>query len=245
MGLQSGRLTPPFEVISLRRYVGSEVTDQVLSDLRELANQGFTPQQIATTLNMLRSYSALNRPVSRSVDLVTTGPGDLVAGNRDTSVVVRNLFASATQSVIVAGYVVYQGQRVFQSLADRMLELPELKVRLYLDIQRNAKDTSAEDQLIARFAYRFRDTQWPKDRPMPEIFCDKRSLELDGSRTSLHAKCIVIDQKKTFVSSANFTEAAQLRNIEVGVVIDDMTIARRLTEFFESMARSGSLIRIF
>jgi hypothetical protein len=60
------------------------------------------------------------------IDLVTTGPEARTSAHRDTSVVVRELFVNAEHSVLIAGYAVYQGQRVFQALADRMLAKPEL-----------------------------------------------------------------------------------------------------------------------
>ena len=112
------------------------------------------------------------------LELVTTGPDVPGIANRDTSVVVRELFANApTSPYLVAGYAVYQGQRVFQALADRMQEIPSLKVRMFLDIQRGPGDTSAATELMLRFAERFRSHQWPKNRPLPEVFFDPRSLE--------------------------------------------------------------------
>ena len=52
-------------------------------------------------------------PVEQLIDLVTTGPEVSGVAGRDTSVVVRELFAHAQRSVLVAGYAVYQGQQVF------------------------------------------------------------------------------------------------------------------------------------
>ena len=70
------------------------------------------------------------------MDLVTTGPEARGVTGRDTSVVVRELFAHAERSVLVVGYAIYQGQQVFRALADRMQDLPQLQVRMFLDVQR-------------------------------------------------------------------------------------------------------------
>ena len=51
----------------------------------------------------------------------------------------------------------------------------------------------------------------------------------------------MIDSERSLVSSANFTEAAQLRNIEVGVLIRSRGFAERLTHHFESLATRGLL----
>jgi phosphatidylserine/phosphatidylglycerophosphate/cardiolipin synthase-like enzyme len=93
-------------------------------------------------------------------------------------------------------------------------------VRMFLNVKRPFGDTSTDTELIAAFAYRFRTEHWPSDRALPEIYFDPRSLALDSKqRAVLHAKCIIVDGRMSFVSSANFTHAAQERNIEVGVLV--------------------------
>jgi phosphatidylserine/phosphatidylglycerophosphate/cardiolipin synthase-like enzyme len=46
------------------------------------------------------------------------------------------------------------------------------------------------------------------------------------------------------VTSANFTQAAQLRNIEVGVVLDDVTLAEGLAAQFENLTVRGALVPV-
>jgi phosphatidylserine/phosphatidylglycerophosphate/cardiolipin synthase-like enzyme len=180
------------------------------------------------------------------IELVTTGPEAPGLCNRDTVVVVRELFANARQSVLVAGIAVYQGQRVFEALADLMQELPGLVVRMFLDVQRGPGDTSASTEIVRRFAERFRTTQWPSGRRYPEVFFDPRALEMDlHKRACLHAKCIVVDRNVVFVSSANFTEAAQERNLEVGLRIDCPRLAGRLEGHFNSLVAQNSLLPVF
>jgi hypothetical protein len=50
---------------------------------------------------------------------------------------------------------------------------------MYLDIQRKAGDTSAAAELVRAFCHRFRTTQWPVERPLPEVFYAGRSLSID------------------------------------------------------------------
>src|SRR5690606_17239714 len=66
---------------------------------------------------------------------------------------------------------------------------------------------------------------WPYGPPRPRLYYDKRALIPGPPYSSLHAKCVVIDGAKAFVSSANFTERAQERNIEVGVLVEDASFA--------------------
>ena len=80
-----------------------------------------------------------------------------------------------------------------------------------------------DDQLSCFFT-----KNWPFGEPIPQLYYDKRALEPGPSFCSLHAKCVVVDGMRAFVSSANFTERGRERNIEVGVLIEDALIAGSL-----------------
>jgi phosphatidylserine/phosphatidylglycerophosphate/cardiolipin synthase-like enzyme len=243
--LRSGRLSPPYSDVSLQRIMSRDVALRTAEALDKLTALGFSPEQIAVTLDILRADRADRPRIEDVLDLVTTGPDVPGVVNRDTSVVVRELFANAKQSVLVAGYAVYQGHRVFQALSDRMLEVPTLSVRLFLDIQRPHGDTTSSPELIRRFAARFRQSQWPSDRPLPDVFFDPRSLDADADkRACLHAKTVVVDSRYVFVSSANFTEAAHLRNIEVGVAFDSVPLAQHVSSFFDVLLAARQLLPV-
>jgi phosphatidylserine/phosphatidylglycerophosphate/cardiolipin synthase-like enzyme len=236
LAIRSGRLSPRYTTVALHRIISGDVA-ALAADLQSLAQSGFGAEQVAVVLELIRADRQARPRVEDMLELVTTGPEVSGIDNRDTAVVVRELFSNARESVLVVGYAVYQGRRVFQALADRMITVPGLKVRMFLDIQRGHGDTTAVPELIRRFAARFRSDQWPKDRPLPEVFFDPRSLETDPERrASLHAKCVVVDEKDVFVSSANFTEAAQTKNIEAGVLIRSAAVGRRLSEHFRILA---------
>ncbi|WP_165251989.1 DISARM system phospholipase D-like protein DrmC [Paludisphaera soli] len=245
LALKSGRLVRPFSPIGIRRILATGTVAGVLLDLERLTDSGWSPDQIGSFLDMIVADRRSRPALEDRIDLVTTGPDVAGVVNRDTSVVVRELFSTATSSVLIAGYAVYQGQKVFRALADRMQERPELEVRIILDIQRGLGDSSSASELVKRFAARFRSHQWPSGRPFPELFFDPRSVEQQAERrTCMHAKCIVVDLHSVFVSSANFTEAAQQRNIEVGLIIRSSQLADRVTLFFSSMISAGFLSSI-
>ena len=217
--LRSGRLAPPYTPLLLHRYVLEALSAAVAAELEARAGGGVSPRHLADGL-----------------DLVWTGPETPGVVNRDTPVVVREMFRSARESVLVVGYAVYQGHVVFRELADRMDADPGLRVRMFLDVRRPPNDHSSPSELVRAFADRFLRNDWPGDRP-PQLYYDPRSLADDpAGRSSLHAKCVVVDREQAFVSSANFTEAAHNRNIEVGVYLRSPTFAGRLAEHVESLA---------
>lgn len=89
--------------------------------------------------------------------------------------------------------------------------------------------------MAQRFAERFKTREWPGSR-LPAVYYDPRSLALDvKSRFSLHAKCVVVNRQVAFVSSANFTEAAQARNIEVGVLLRVPALTEPLERHFAAL----------
>jgi phosphatidylserine/phosphatidylglycerophosphate/cardiolipin synthase-like enzyme len=107
----------------------------------------------------------------------------------------------------------------------------DLDVTLLLNIQRWHGDTTATDELVIRFAERLWRHDWPGDR-RPAVFYDPRSLEPTGSEGVLHAKAVVVDEEVAFVTSANLTEAAFDRSIDVGVLPRDRALAASLARHF-------------
>ena len=239
--MESGRVTLPFTALALQRYCSAADSASVARELQELADGGASRQTITRIVRLLVDERANHSGPEESVDLVLTGPETPGTTFRDTAVVVRELFAGARESVIVAGYAVYRGKDVFRALAERMAEIPELQVQMFLDVQRRYGDSTDETELLRQFCHRFATQDWP-GKVMPKVYYDPRSLELDKEkRSSLHAKCVVVDSTAAFISSANFTEAAQVRNIEVGVLIRSEHLARKLARHFQALADAGAL----
>ncbi len=63
----------------------------------------------------------------------------------------------------------------------------------------------------------------------------KPALDPQGPGGVLHAKAVVADDEAVFVTSANLTEAALDRNIELGVLIRDRALALTVGGYFQSL----------
>jgi len=242
--LRSGRLQAPFTPVSLQRFCSPAHAGMVAARFQQLHNEGMQPQHLALlSETIVRTRVRLSQR-DALVDLVWTGPETLGVTNRDTGVVVRELFGAAESDVLVAGFAVYQGREVFKRLAERMDEWPGLRVRLFLDVQRPPADTSLPEELLRHLARRFRTREWPSEK-LPALYYNPRSVDPDAvKRSSLHAKCVVVDHRLAFVTSANFTEAAQTRNIEAGALIRCERFAARLAAHFEALAEAGLLKKV-
>jgi phosphatidylserine/phosphatidylglycerophosphate/cardiolipin synthase-like enzyme len=243
--LRSGRLPAPFLPSLIERIVPSPVAADVSAALQGMVAAGTNHEGLITALELLSAARAQQPSIDELIELVTTGPEAGSVANRDTQVVVQDLFRSADRSVLVAGYELYQTEPVFRPLADRMADQPGLDVQMFLNVKRQFGDTSTDGEILAAFGYRFRSEHWPAGRRLPEIYFDPRSLAMDGRQKALlHAKCVVVDGKTSFVSSANFTEAAQERNIEVGVLVRSAQVADRLASFFSGLVATGAVRRV-
>jgi hypothetical protein len=164
LAVEAGRLGAPYASATLRRYVGAGSADVLAVELERLGVLGMTPALLRELLLTLNEES----PAPRA-QLVWSGPEEGAARTRDTGVVLRELFAGAKTSVLVAGFAVYQGKSVFKVLSDRMDAEPGIDVRLFLNIERKYGDTTLTADLLKRFTDRFRGEQWPGKR-LPAVF---------------------------------------------------------------------------
>ncbi len=210
--------------------------DEVLDDLIALASVGVSGLAVAAWLRALELAEAR----APAPDLVWSGPEVPGLHARDTRRVYEELVRSARDSVWMSTYVYFDGPRAFADLAERMDAVAGLRVVLMLNIQRARGDTTASDHLVRRFADRFWGTDWP-GQSKPAVYYDPRSLETDGPAGVLHAKALVVDDGAVFITSANLTEAAFDRNIELGLLIRDPTLAKTTTTHFQTLIETGLL----
>lgn len=244
---ETGRLRLPCSAGAVSSYVPTVLASVISSELNRLASMGMTPPLMAQTLCLLARERELAQQKQDAVDLVWTGEEVLGTESRDTYVVVQELFKSAQSNVLVSSFALDEGTKshhLFGVLAERMDSIPDLQVRMFLNVKRNHTDTTPESILLREFADRFRKKVWPGKR-LPEVFYDPRSLAVTrGPKACLHAKCVVVDDTELLITSANFTEAAHERNIEAGVRVSNQVAAKAIRSQFEMLVTKGALLRV-
>jgi phosphatidylserine/phosphatidylglycerophosphate/cardiolipin synthase-like enzyme len=226
--IETGTIGTPYSPAGLMAILANrEAAVAVVGALGELERKGIAGKGAAAWLRMLDTIGArVSKP-----DLVWSGPGVPGVHARDTRRVYEELISTAQRSVWACSYAYFDGHRAFEALATRMDEVPALSVNLLLNIQRKKGDTSASDEVVRRFTERFWGSDWPGTR-RPQVFYDPRSLDPDGPGGVLHAKGVVADEESVFVTSANFTEAALDRNIEMGILVRDRALALSVVSYF-------------
>lgn len=201
--LVGGRVAYPFSRFGLQG-AGLEELVEVMAGLNAIGRDG--------ALGIITAVLAERRCRPMPAELVWTGPESRRSGARDTAVVLADLFAKATNSVLLAGFVFDHASDVLGPLHEAMKR--GVSCRLFADAEA-AADFTREN--------------WPFGPPFPEVYGFKPEA---GVYASLHAKCVVIDGRWVFVTSANFTDRGQTRNVEVGVVLDDVRLAAVLEAQF-------------
>jgi phosphatidylserine/phosphatidylglycerophosphate/cardiolipin synthase-like enzyme len=200
------------------------------------------PEVIAWTLKRLaRERRVADDRYANVSRLVWSGASEDDEAIRDTRVVLDDLFRRAQRHILISTFVIYDGRAIFQTLAEQIQRVPSLDVELYVNLTGRAQD-EAED--VADFLSKFTKSHWPSGVRPPMIYYDPETRKREQERTSLHAKCVVVDNRWAFVTSANFTEAAQERNIEAGVLLDHPKLAGALASRFRALRDAGRMRRM-
>jgi phosphatidylserine/phosphatidylglycerophosphate/cardiolipin synthase-like enzyme len=74
--------------------------------------------------------------------------------------------------------------------------------------------------------------QWPPER---------RARDEQGHAGLMHVKAAVADAKVAFLTSANLTEAALERNMELGVLVRGGGLPAAIDRLFDALVESGEL----
>lgn len=177
-------------------------------------------------------------------ELVWTGPEGHGATARDTAIVLRELFESARDHVILAGYSFTNAKHVLGPLHETM-KTHGVRATFFVDIEQPSVATNPPELHAERALANFVSRNWPFGSPFPELYYDKRAIvpPVDRQYERIHAKCVVVDGVRAFVSSANFTAQGQERNIEVGVLLHDRLFASHLASQWLTLATTGAALR--
>lgn len=252
--LDRGILRGPLHVTSLRAHGFGHLVE-ALRPYFELGPAGIRAL-IEVALAERRERKA------PKLTLVWTGDDPGVGHSRHTRIVLPELFTRAREHVLVAGYAIDHGAELFVSLsrvmtdrgvtADFFVDISQLADRLRQTARQTGKNwpslsakVDAATDVVTRgkaVVALFYQLMWPFGDPKPAVYFDPRTAD-DHSGMSLHAKCVVIDHEYTLITSANFTDRGQTRNLEAGVAIEDRAFAGSLERQWMNLVEAGVVVR--
>jgi hypothetical protein len=176
----------------------------------------------------------------RATEVVWTGPEPVAATSRDTAAVVAGMFRDAEREVLVSCYSLDAAEdaahSLFAPLHASMIKRA-VKTSMFFDVEWCAK-AAGVTRTEATHPDVFIKLYWPFGPPFPDLYLDPRALE-QGPPCSMHAKMVVVDRRFVLVGSANLTDRGQTRNIELGVKVDDTSLAERIAEHWMGAVANG------
>jgi phosphatidylserine/phosphatidylglycerophosphate/cardiolipin synthase-like enzyme len=158
---------------------------------------------------------------SATIDIVVTGPDSPSAPVRLTSEVVRQLIANARQRVTLVSYAAYQVPSIIAALDDAAAR------GVHVDLILESPDHLDGGGGAVAYA-KYRTYQWPTDQREPPD-------------AKLHAKAVIVDSRDVLLTSANMTNAAYDKNIELGVLCRGGSTAHRVQKHFDALIARGVL----
>jgi hypothetical protein len=164
------------------------------------------------------------------LELVWTGREGGATLSRDTSQVLPQLFARAERRVVVAGFAFYEAGTIFEPLHARARDAG-VEVEFFIHVDGTGHDARMSPANF--FTY-----SWPWRDVTPRLYYDARADTADASST-MHAKCVIVDDREVLITSANFTGRAQHDNIELGVLIRDAVFAARVSGQWHTLVTRG------
>ncbi len=186
---------------------------------------------------------AYNAALNQS--LVVTGPEVSGVTNLKTGSRFLQVVEHAKRELMLATFALFRGDQILAPIHEAMKRNPQLEVTLIVHVGRRHGDSTLTSQIVENFRQEFFSKHWPWEELRPRVFYFPSSLEMKSSlRGAMHAKFVIADEQRCFITSANFTEAAQSRNIEIGVEISDSHEPKTLAQYFKALIKEGQLVEL-
>ena len=241
-----------------RRRIPSDVWKKIILEFSQ--NENPTPESIAATLKVLTNQDALwilnnalkgvrgigfgqvvgamtaiDQAVGSSesaVDFIWTGPANGRFPVRRIDQVLYDLISTATQRIILVTFAAHRIKHLCEHLAAAV----NRGVKLTLIVE--SEDESG-GQLTVDALRAFRELPLDKTTILYWPF-ENREKNQAGRPGKLHAKCAIVDET-AIVGSANLTDDAFNRNMELGVLIKEPSLVQTLGAHFDELYKKGIL----
>jgi hypothetical protein len=242
--LSDGTLRHGFSPQTLLSFAGDQAK-QVDQAFRNLMTSGFGIATAGLLCQGLGRALAERDQNERNVQLVLSGPEVPGTPVVDTRTTVMSLFEEACEEVLISSYVFHDAAEFFKRLAAKHDENPAFRVIFLVDLSHRRGQSRLPISLVTpAFLSEFKAKHWPGKRA-PQIWHDPRAFDdAESSKGVLHAKTVIVDRQTAFITSANFTGAAQTRNIEAGILVRQPRVTAQLYSYFSGLMETGELRRL-
>ena len=181
--------------------------------------------QIAGGMLAIDYFIGQNGPIA---DFIWTGPANGRFPVRRIDQVLYDLIAAAQRRILLVTFAAHR----IKHLCEHLLAAVARGVELTLIVER---ENESEGQLSVDAFRAFQ--MLPLERTRVLYWpIEKRERNEAGRPGKLHAKCAIVDDT-ALVTSANFTDDAFNRNIELGIMLREPALVEGLFSHFEELER--------
>ncbi len=172
----------------------------------------------------------------QTTELVWTGPSTPVVPVRRTEQVLCDLIRSAEKSLTMTSFGIFQVSRLIEELEQALGRGVALRIVIGDRESHSTQEIDHQRQQLGRVvATQASLLQWPPER---------RPRDEQGHAGLMHAKAAVADSWIAFLTSANLTEAALERNMELGVLIRGGNMPSAIDRLIDALLESGELHQV-
>jgi phosphatidylserine/phosphatidylglycerophosphate/cardiolipin synthase-like enzyme len=186
----------------------------------------------ALTLALESSATAARLADEETLSVVWSGPPTEAVPLRRTDQVLLQLIRGARQRLLIVSFVVTRIDAIAAAVVDVAGRDVGVAMILESEVEGGRAGFEGAGGLAAEIARHVRLYTWPAER---------RPVDRRGGRAVLHAKVAVADGSVLVVSSANLTESAMERNMELGLLVRGGAVPARVQTHFDRLIERGEL----
>lgn len=188
---------------------------------------------VRTELAPMLEVALAAKRAAPTTELVWTGPSTPVVAVRRTEQVLCDLIRRAERRLTMTSFGIFQVPRLVEELERTLARGVALRIVLGdREAHSDQEIDRQQQQLGPVLAAGASLLQWPAGR---------RPRDEQGRAGLMHVKAAVADSRVAFLTSANLTEAALERNMELGLFIRGGTLPASIDRLINSLIESGEL----
>jgi phosphatidylserine/phosphatidylglycerophosphate/cardiolipin synthase-like enzyme len=165
---------------------------------------------------LLLIVDSYNYKTKEKTELVVTAPPSFLLKIKTTANIVHEMLSSANKYILLTGYSISE---YIDDFIDIIVGKSQMGVLVKVFINNAEKQTSIDK--IFRYRSKFL-----------QIY---NYSNKDDKMSALHAKVLMIDDKKSLISSANLSYHGMEGNIELGCCVESTMTAKKIDEFFKQL----------
>ncbi|SMF06442.1 Phosphatidylserine/phosphatidylglycerophosphate/cardiolipin synthases and related enzymes [Alteromonadaceae bacterium Bs31] len=177
---------------------------------------------------MLRgaSYAYIKARDEVAAELIWSGPRTPIVSTRRTEQALLEVIDSAESQLFIVSFVIYKVPLIFNAIEAALRR--KVSVSMLLESS-NQHGGSISVDVIGKIKV---------DLPGVSLYWWNEKMD-DLIDARVHAKVVVADRSKSFISSANLTGHAMNKNMEAGVLITGGMVPATLQDQLEALITTG------